>query len=140
MKKYSMFLKTVMLIFVTILGIPTCFAGDNKSNNVIVEMENEDPLGVWLYTAEGTSPEYRTGVLFIREENGKHVIEVQLETGTLTGQDVEVDKDTIKFNMNVEGLERISVVLAVNGNKISGETYSTEGTYKISGYRKMPPQ
>ncbi len=129
-----------MLVFTSIILVPTALASDKTLNSSWNTIKTENPFGVWIYNAEGTSPEYKTGVFFIREENGKHIVEVQLETGTLTGQDVQVNKNMIKFNMNIEGLERISVVLMIKGNIIEGETSSTRGTYKIRGTRKMPPQ
>ncbi|WP_396635370.1 hypothetical protein [Maribacter sp. R77961] len=140
MKKYRSFLKIAMLVFTSIILVPTALASDKTLNSSWNTIKTENPFGVWIYNAEGTSPEYKTGVFFIREENGKHIVEVQLETGTLTGQDVQVNKNMIKFNMNIEGLERISVVLMIKGNIIEGETSSTRGTYKIRGTRKMPPQ
>ncbi|PIB29604.1 hypothetical protein BFP77_05475 [Maribacter sp. 4U21] len=140
MKKYRSFLKITMLVFAVMSVVYTSFASSNSSGNVLSTTKKENPFGVWLYTAEGTSPEYRTGMFFIREENGEHIVEVQLDTGTLSGQDVQVSNDMIKFNMNIEGLERISVVLMVSGNTIEGETSSARGIYKISGTRKIPPQ
>lgn len=129
-----------MLVFVSMILLPTALASDKTLNSSCNTIKTENPFGVWLYNAEGTSPEYRKGVFFIREENGKHIVDIQLETGSLSGQDVQVNKNMIKFNMNIEGLERISVVLMIKGNIIEGETSSTRGTYKIRGTRKMPPQ
>lgn len=129
-----------MLVFASIILLPTALASDKTLNSSWNTIKTENPFGVWLYNAEGTSPEYRKGVFFIREENGKHIVDIQLETGSLSGQDVQVNKNMIKFNMNIEGLERISVVLMIKGNIIEGETSSTRGTYKIRGTRKMPPQ
>jgi hypothetical protein len=140
MKKYRSFLKIAMLVFTSIILLPTALASDKTLNSSWNTIKTENPFGVWLYNAEGTSPEYRKGVFFIREENGKHIVDIQLETGSLSGQDVQVNKNMIKFNMNIEGLERISVVLMIKGNIIEGETSSTRGTYKIRGTRKMPPQ
>ena len=76
----------------------------------------------------------------IRRENGAYIVDVQLASGALSGQDVQIEGDTIKFNMNIGGVERVSMLLVVAGNKISGDTYATKGNYKIKGIRKLPPQ
>jgi hypothetical protein len=40
--------------------------------------------------------------------------------------------------MNIAGLERVSFVLLVDGNRITGESYSKNGSSQIIGSRKYP--
>ncbi|MBQ4914276.1 hypothetical protein J8L85_07500 [Maribacter sp. MMG018] len=107
-------------------------------NFVLLE---DSPLGVWVYSVSGADPEYSNGVLYIEEkEKETYKVFVQLKNGTLTGQDVEVDGNTVKFGMNIEGVERVVVELEVNGNLIRGEVYTSQGPLKIEGKRKLPPK
>jgi len=140
MKRYQSIIRRTILFFVIIALVPIVSANQNSSAELLIVEKSENPIGVWLYTAEGLEPEYSTGVFFVREENGKNFVEVQLEHGTLLGQDVEVSDDMIKFNINIKGLERVSIVLLVKGNIITGETSTINGVYKISGTRKLAPR
>ncbi|MFX0555222.1 hypothetical protein ACOCEA_00390 [Maribacter sp. CXY002] len=110
---------------------------ENATIGCIDTLEN-NPIGVWEYTVFGAEAPYEKGVLFVENNNGAHKVDIQLSNGTLTGQDVEVRENTIKFNMNIEGMERVSVVLWVSNDDISGEAYSNQGTFKIQGKRKLP--
>lgn len=101
---------------------------------------NEDPVGVWDYEVEGTEATYRAGVLFIRKENGVHFVEVHLGNGVLNGQDVQVQGNTIKFTLNLDGLERVSIVLNVAEDVVLGQATTDEDSYTIKGTRKLPPQ
>jgi len=140
MKTYHNFFRFTLVLFALLLVVPASFASYNTSNSSCNTGLEESPIGVWLYNAEGISEAYRTGVFFIRKENGEYIVDVQLDTGSLSGQDVEITTDMIKFNMNIEGLERVSVVLMVKGNTLEGETSSARGVFKIKGVKKIPPQ
>lgn len=106
----------------------------------IEELVYDNPLGVWIYKVAGAGEKYEKGVLFIRKENENYILEVQLSNGTLTGQDVQVEGDSVKFNLNIEGVERVSIVLEVKDNTISGKSYSSHGMYEITGTRKLPKE
>jgi hypothetical protein len=97
-----------------------------------------NPVGVWDYTVTGAGPEYEKGVLFIRKDKSGYVVEVNLGNGTLTGQDVQIEGSSVKFNIILEGTERVSVVLQVVDDSIVGKSYSSQGTYNIQGTRKIP--
>ena len=140
MKRYQSIIRRTILFFALIALVPIVLANQNSSAELLLVEKNENPIGVWLYTAEGLDPEYSTGVFFIREENGKKVVELQLEHGTLTGQDVIISDNKVKFNINIKGLERVSIVLLIEGNTLRGETSSTKGIHKISGTRKLAPR
>ena len=140
MKRYQSILRATILFFALLIAVPFASAKHNSSAELLTVAKSKNPIGVWVYQAEGMEPEYSTGVFFIREENGKNVVEMQLEHGTLIGQDVVVSDTMIKFNVNIKGLERVSFVLLIEGNTIVGETSSTKGIHKISGTRKLAPQ
>lgn len=99
---------------------------------------NGNPIGVWNYRVFGAGPEYEKGVLFIRKDKDEYVVEVHLGNGTLIGQDVEIEGGFVKFNINLEGTERVSVVLQVVDDTIVGKSYSSQGTFDIQGTRKIP--
>lgn len=101
----------------------------------------DSPLGVWVYSVSDADPEYSNGVLYIEEKKkGTYAVFVQLKNGTLTGQDVEVEGNTVKFGMNIEGVERVVVELEVKGDFLKGEVYTSQGPLKIEGNRKLPPK
>ena len=101
---------------------------------------NDGPLGVWDYEVKGTEDAYRKGVLFVRLENGQHIVEVHLGSGVLNGHDVKIEGNTLKFIVNLDGVERVAVVLNANEDTIVGEASSSQGTFNITGSRKLPPQ
>ncbi|MFS4467150.1 hypothetical protein [Maribacter sp. 2210JD10-5] len=83
--------------------------------------------------------EYKEGFFVVRKEKGEYVVEIELRNGSMNGQDVKVNGDVIKFNMNIEGIERVSVMLKIKGDKMEGKTYSNEGNYSITGARQIAP-
>lgn len=111
-----------------------------KTNVLTVVTTKNGPLGVWDYEVSGTEDAYKKGVLFVRLENGQHKVEVHLGNGVLNGQDVEVNGNTLKFMVNIDGVERVAVVLNANEDSLVGEASSSQGTFKIKGSRKLPPQ
>ena len=104
----------------------------------VLSLFSSNPIGVWDYTVLGAGSEYERGILFIRKENNDYFVEVQLTAGTLTGQDVQIEGNSIRFNIFIDGTERVSVVLQVVDDTISGNSYSSQGTFKIEGKRKSP--
>ncbi len=112
----------------------------DKTEVLIFTDEEKGPLGVWDYEVVGTEEAYRKGVLFVRMEDGAPIVEVHLANGVLNGHDVQVKGDTVKFTVNIEGTERVSVVLNVTADTILGEASSSQGSFTIKGKRKLPPQ
>lgn len=106
----------------------------------ITLVADKGPLGVWDYEVQGTEEAYRKGVLFVRLENGQHIVEVHLGNGVLNGQDVQVQGDTVKFTVNIEGTERVSVVLNATADTMLGKASSSQGSFTIKGKRRLPPQ
>ncbi len=101
---------------------------------------NKGPLGVWDYEVKGTEDPYRKGVLFVRLENGEHIVEVHLGNGVLNGQDVQLQGDSLKFIVNLDGVERVAIVLQSKDDTIMGEASSSQGSFVINGTRRLPPQ
>lgn len=99
--------------------------------------ETEIALGVWEYSMSDVSSPYKDGVLFIGKENGVYNVTIKFLNGVLTGQDVVIKDNRVNFNMNISGLERVSFVLLVEGDLITGDSYSAKGYSKISGSRQF---
>ncbi|WP_405410223.1 hypothetical protein [Maribacter sp. Asnod1-A12] len=98
---------------------------------------NDSVLGVWKYTMTNVDVPYEKGIFFITKKGDLYDVAVKLGTGILTGQDVIVQNSTINFNVNFEGLKRVSFVLTVKDDKIMGESYSAIGTSEILGVRQL---
>lgn len=134
------------LVGLLILVITTSFNAYAETFNMYAAIEfpamiiNEDPVGVWDYEVEGTEDVYRMGTLFVRKENGSHAVEVHLGNGVLNGQDVQVQENTLKFTLYLDGIERVSVVLNADKDIILGQVTTNQGSYTIKGARKLPPQ
>ncbi len=144
---YKMVKGLRILMFLVFVAITSSWGKTPLQETIASNLINEGsakflnkPVGVWEYTVFGAEAPYDKGVLFVNKSEGMFTVDVKLTHGTLTGQDVQVDSNTIKFNMNIEGMERVSVVLIVKDDEISGEAYSNQGTFKIQGKRKLPSQ
>lgn len=111
-----------------------------SENNSIALVNTDAVLGVWEYTMTNVDAPYEKGVFFITKKGDFYDVAVKLTTGMLTGQDVLVKGNGINFNVNFEGLKRVSFVLVVEDDKIMGESYSTIGNSEIFGVRQLPEQ
>ena len=95
--------------------------------------------GTWDYTVQDVSPEYSSGVLHIQKEGRSYQVTVELPNGTLKASDVKAKKNTINFQLLIDG-QRVDVALKVEGDTISGESTSPDGVYKLQGTRRVDPQ
>jgi hypothetical protein len=131
-----------LLVFVLTTSYAVCAAPINliPITESLTTVVNKGVVGVWDYEVEGTEDAYRKGVLFVRMENGAPIVEVHLGNGVLTGQDVQLKGNTLKFIVNIEGTERVSVVLNAAADTIQGQASSSQGSFTIKGIRKLPPQ
>lgn len=118
---------------------------ENRSINSsydVVEHEqiiDENPvLGVWEFLMPEADAPYRKGRIFISKPNDDYQIVISLKTGSLNGQDIKVDNNRINFNINKEGIDRISFVLEVEGDKMIGESYSESGSNEVLAKRQIP--
>ncbi|WP_430427291.1 hypothetical protein [Maribacter litoralis] len=110
------------------------------SENSIAPLSSDTVLGVWKYKMTNVDAPYEKGVFFITKKGDFYDVAVKLTTGMLTGQDVLVKGNGINFNVNFEGLKRVSFVLVVEDDKIMGESYSAIGNSEILGARQLPEQ
>ncbi len=105
----------------------------------ITEVQERDPLaGIWNYEVLGVVNGYEKGLLIITKSNGDYIVEVVLDQGSLPTYDVGVMDNTIQFLVNIDGTERVAVVLEVNGHEFKGEAITKEGRYSLNGTKKFP--
>ncbi len=116
---------------------PAGIANYQLENNVSII--NDDVVGRWLYSVADVAYEYSKGALYITENSGIYQVEIHVNNGTLHGQDVKVEQNKITFNLQVEG-SNVAVTLMAKGDKLSGESSSADGVFKIEGKRKPNPQ
>ena len=103
-----------------------------------IPIDKDVVLGVWNCSMTNVSSPYEHGVFFITKQGETYDVVVQFSNGMLSGQDVIVEEEHIKFNLNIAGLERVSFVMLVKGNRIIGESYSMKNSSQISGVRQLP--
>jgi len=113
---------------------------NSVAKETIALISTDSVLGVWKYTMTNVDAPYEKGMFFITQKGDSYDVALKLGTGMLTGQDVVVKDNGINFNVNFEGLKRVSFVLVVENDKIVGESYSTIGTSEIFGVRQLPGQ
>ena len=111
-----------------------------RCTNVLQEkmVSSETILGVWNFTMSNVESTYEKGVLFISKNEETYDVVIKYPEGIYTCQDVVIDNDRINFNVNIAGLERVSFVLMVEGDRIMGESYSNAGSNQILGLRQLP--
>lgn len=98
----------------------------------------EPTLGVWNFTMTNVESVYNQGVLFVTKNENTDEIAVKFSNGILNGQDVVINNNKVNFNINIAGLERVSFVLMIDGDRIMGESYSDKGSSQILGERQLP--
>ena len=123
MKTNSFIFQGLLLVLIFCSFSPAdSYRSENPFQQKTEQNVSEDSvLGVWKYTMT-------------------NVDTVKLATGMLSGQDVIVQDKGINFNVNFEGLRRVSFVLKVSGDNIVGESYSANGTSEILAVRQFPEE
>lgn len=114
-----------------------------QSQDLVVQehsIDDSSVFGVWEFLMPEADEPYRKGRLFISKPNGVYTVVVSLKTGSLNGQDIEIDNNRINFNINKDGIERVSFVLEVEGDKMIGECYSKSGQSEILAKRQLPQE
>lgn len=130
--------KLQFVLFTVILLSTTAVMSHNPIEKSTIDVKIADDLvGAWNYTVENVDYQYRTGILLITKEDGKYSVQVQLSSGNLSGEEIEVIDNSITFSVNIEG-QKILVSLKADGDTIMGESSSYDGTYKIEGTKVMP--
>lgn len=115
-----------------------------KSSTEIINnnefISGDKVLGIWscMFTNERVDSPYKEGIIFIAKHKDTYDVALKFSNGILSGNDVVIKNDLINFNVNIEGIERVSFVLLVEGNNIKGESYSTNGSSQILGKRQLP--
>ena len=131
----SIFLIQLLYVF-SAINVQNLESSTNVLQDQIVS--SETILGVWNFTMSNAESAYEKGVLFISKNAGTYDIVIKYPEGIYTCQDVVIDIDRINFNVNIAGLERVSFVLMVEGDRIIGESYSNAGSSQILGIRQLP--
>lgn len=112
-----------------------------KSHDLVIQeqtIEDNPVLGVWEFLMPEADEPYRKGRIFITKPADVYTVVISLDTGTLNGQDIKIDNNRINFNINKEGIERISFVLEVEGDKMIGDFYSESGSGEVLAKRQLP--
>lgn len=113
----------------------------NSSYDIIEHeqiIDKNPVLGVWEFLMPEADAPYRKGRIFISKPNEVYQVVISLNTGSLNGQDVKIDNNRINFNINKEGVERISFVLEVEGDKMIGDFYSESSSGEVLAKRQVP--
>ncbi|SDM22474.1 hypothetical protein SAMN04488514_106139 [Kriegella aquimaris] len=108
--------------------------GEMSSDVVTVLKDNLS--GGWAYSVAEAPEGYEKGFLLIFKEGDSYKVQVQVGNMTMLGENVSVKKNTISFEVQVEG-ENVSVVLTADGSKISGTSTSSAGVLKINGTKSL---
>ncbi|MGB5499288.1 MAG: hypothetical protein WBM77_10200 [Maribacter sp.] len=126
-----------VIIMALLLSTSTVVPNNSNGEDEIEVNTADDLIGAWSYTVENVDFQYSTGVLLITKEEGKYNVQVQLSAGIIPGEDIEVNDNKISFAVYIEG-QKVSVSLMADGDKIEGESSSSDGVYKIEGTKVMP--
>ena len=126
-----------VIVLAFLLSATTALSNIGFGEDNIEVNTADDLIGAWSYTVENVDFQYSTGVLLITKEEGKYIVQVQLSAGNIPGEEIEVNDNNISFAVYIEG-QKVSVSLIADGNKIKGESSSTDGVYKIEGTKVMP--
>ena len=126
-----------VIVLAFLLSATTALSNIGFGEDNIEVNTADDLIGAWSYTVENVDFQYSTGVLLITKEEGKYNVQVQLSAGNIPGEEIEVNDNNISFAVYIEG-QKVSVSLIADGDRIKGESSSTDGVYKIEGTKVMP--
>ncbi|MDF4202256.1 hypothetical protein PXD56_04790 [Maribacter sp. SA7] len=134
-----------IVLFTNVLFINS-FIENRTVNSSCDEIKHEQivdkspVLGVWKFLMPDADAPYKKGRMFISEKSGKYNVVISLKTGSLNGQDIKVEDNRINFNINIEGIDRTSFVLEVEGDKMIGEFYSENSSSEVLAKRQLPAE
>jgi hypothetical protein len=126
-----------VIVVAFLLSATTVMSNIGFGEDIIEVNTADDLIGAWSYTVENVDYQYSTGILLITKEEGIYNVQVQLSDGNISGEEIEVNDNNISFAVYIEG-QKVSVSLMADGDKIKGESSSSEGVYKIEGTKVMP--
>lgn len=118
---------------------PAGIIGDSPTETVQsapTTTTKDNLVGGWSYTVQGAPAGYEKGLLMIVKEGDNYKVQVQIGSGTIQGDNVKVNGNTIDFEVMVEG-GMVSVNLTAKGDTISGKSTSPEGSYTITGEKTL---
>ncbi|TFG72021.1 MAG: hypothetical protein E4H26_11600 [Flavobacteriales bacterium] len=102
----------------------------------LIEPFQDHLLGGWAYTVEGAPEGWEKGLLLIIGQDGAYQAQIQTANQTLLAENISVKKNTITFDVYVDG-QKVGVELKAEGSKISGTSTSSDGIYKINGVKSL---
>lgn len=114
----------------------TSINGNGLQPEVLVVPFQDHLLGGWSYTVEGAPEGWEKGLLLIINPNGVYQAQIQTANQTLLADNISVKKNTITFDVYVEG-QKVAVELKAEGSKLSGTSSSSDGTYTINGVKSL---
>ena len=110
-----------------------------KSTAKDVTLEPTDLVGVWGYQVTGIDEGYEQGLLIIDKTEGPYAVQVQLQNkGSLSAFDVQVEHNELQFHVNLDGVERVTVVLWIKGKEFEGQVITKGSRYAVKGERQLP--
>ncbi len=128
---------------ILIFGFSLCMVNLYANSKVIVHTDyiylNENILGYWDYSVTDVDPMYQKGVLHVLKEDGNYVVNLELPSGAIPTQEVEVNGNELKFALYVEG-ERVGVTIVFEEDTLTGSGSSSSGPFTITGMRKAQPE
>ena len=109
-------------------------AGNDKT------LESTDLVGIWDYQVVGIHNGYEQGFLIVNKMEGRYIMQIQLQNrGSLNAYDVLVEGDKMQFHVNLDGVERVGVVLSIKGKELEGQVITEEGrSLAIKGVKQLP--
>ncbi|KAA2218341.1 hypothetical protein F0361_01585 [Maribacter flavus] len=103
-------------------------------------LESIDLVGIWSYRVAGVDNGYEEGLLIVDKMEDGFTVQVQLQNrGSLNAYDVLVEGDKMQFHVNLDGVERVGVVLRIKEKELEGQVITEEGSrFSIKGVKKLP--
>ncbi|WP_125221046.1 hypothetical protein [Maribacter algicola] len=110
----------------------------STSNDQI--LEPTDLVGIWSYRVADIDNGYEEGLLIVDKMEGLYAVQVQLQNrGSLNAYDVLVEGDVMQFHVNLDGVERVGVVLGIKGKELEGQVITGEGSrFSVKGAKQLP--
>ncbi|MBT8183600.1 MAG: hypothetical protein KJN76_02065 [Eudoraea sp.] len=125
------------LIAIVLLNGISIEASSNDPSEIPVEIlvKRAKWAGVWDYTVQDVPPEYSKGVLHVTKKKRVHMVQIELQNGTLDAEDVVVKKKALNFSLSIEG-QQVDVSLYMDGDTFTGESSSPDGVFLLQGTRR----
>ncbi|NHF57983.1 hypothetical protein FK220_001435 [Flavobacteriaceae bacterium TP-CH-4] len=136
MKSISAFVLVTLFLVIFPTKANASETCDNGMDAIDTVFAKDDLVGGWAYTVQGAPAGYEKGFLLIVKEGKGYKAQIQVGGGTLMAENISVKKNTMTFDVMVEG-QKVAVVLTANGSKLTGTSTSAEGVFQISGEKTL---